>query len=86
MTEGGKLEIKAQVFANELLLEVGDNGPGAEIENGKLLNASGVGIANTQDRLKTLYENNYSFALSHNTPNGLKVNIRVPYEKAESNE
>ncbi|ALO42167.1 sensor histidine kinase [Pseudoalteromonas phenolica] len=86
MTEGGKLEIKAQVFANELLLEVGDNGPGADIKNGKLLNASGVGIANTQDRLKTLYENNYSFALSHNTPNGLKVNIRVPYEKAESND
>lgn len=86
MAEGGQLEIKAQVFANELLLEVGDNGPGAEIENGKLMNASGVGIANTQDRLKTLYENNYSFALSHNNPNGLKVNIRVPYEKAEGNE
>ena len=86
MSEGGKLEIKAQVFANELLLEVGDNGPGAELENGKLLNASGVGIANTKDRLKTLYENNYSFALSHNIPNGLKVNIRVPYEKADCNE
>lgn len=86
MTEGGQLEIKAQVFANELLLEVGDNGPGADIENGTLVNSSGVGIANTQDRLKTLYENNYSFALSHNNPNGLKVNIRVPYEKAESNE
>ncbi|KAF7786017.1 MULTISPECIES: histidine kinase [Pseudoalteromonas] len=83
MASGGKIEIRAQVFANELLLEVGDNGPGASIENGQLSNVQGVGIANTQDRLRTLYENNYSFVLAHNTPSGLKVNIRVPFEKAE---
>ncbi|MCG7534813.1 histidine kinase [Pseudoalteromonas sp. OOF1S-7] len=83
MASGGKIEIRAQVFANELLLEVGDNGPGASIENGQLSNVQGVGIANTQDRLKTLYENNYSFVLAHNAPSGLKVNIRVPFEKAE---
>ncbi|KZN61946.1 histidine kinase [Pseudoalteromonas luteoviolacea CPMOR-1] len=83
MDKGGKIEIKAQVFANELLLEVGDNGPGAELTDGQLSNASGVGIANTKDRLKTLYENNYSFVLSNNTPSGLKANIRVPFEKAE---
>ena len=82
LSEGGVIDIKAQVFANELLLEVGDNGPGTELENGKLVNAQGVGIANTKDRLKTLYENNYSFVLSHNTPSGLKVNLRVPFEKA----
>ena len=52
------------------------------IENGQLVNAQGVGVANTRDRLKTLYENNYSFVLSHNTPSGLKVNLRVPFEKA----
>ncbi|ALU42071.1 MULTISPECIES: sensor histidine kinase [Pseudoalteromonas] len=83
MASGGKIEIRAQVFANELLLEVCDNGPGASIENGQLSNVQGVGIANTQDRLRTLYENNYSFVLAHNTPSGLKVNIRVPFEKAE---
>ena len=82
LTEGGVIDIKAQVFANELLLEVGDNGPGTEILDGQLVNAQGVGVANTKDRLKTLYENNYSFVLSHNTPSGLKVNLRVPFEKA----
>ncbi|MBU2968584.1 histidine kinase [Pseudoalteromonas sp. C2R02] len=78
---GGTIEIKAQIFANELLLEVVDNGPGAEIEDGQLAKISGVGIANTKDRLKTLYENNYSFVLSNNEPSGLKVNIRIPYER-----
>ncbi len=82
MMSGGVIEIKAQVFANELLLEVRDNGPGAEIEDGRLVNATGVGLANTRDRLKTLYENNYSFVISPNTPSGLTVNIRIPFEKA----
>ncbi|GAP75147.1 Sensor histidine kinase YehU [Pseudoalteromonas sp. THAF3] len=82
MTQGGVISIKAQVFANELLLEVSDNGPGAELKDGQLVNATGVGVANTKDRLKTLYENNYSFVLSGNTPTGLTVNIRIPYEKA----
>jgi len=82
LSEGGEIDIKAQVFANELLLEVGDNGPGTELLNGQLVNSQGVGVANTKDRLKTLYENNYSFVLSHNTPSGLKVNLRVPFEKA----
>lgn len=81
MSVGGVISIKAQVFANELLMEVCDNGPGTELKNGQLAKASGVGIANTKDRLKTLYENNYSFVLSKNSPSGLKVNIRVPYEK-----
>ena len=52
LAEGGQIDIKAQVFANELLLEVGDNGPGTELLNGQLVNSQGVGIANTKDRLK----------------------------------
>ncbi len=84
MQSDGVIQIKAQVFANELLLEVSDNGPGQDLAEGQFSKKSGVGIANTKDRLKTLYEHNYSFVLSHNEPNGLKVNIRIPYEKASS--
>ncbi len=83
LEEGGTITIKAQTFANELLLEVNDNGPGASIEDGKLLDTSGVGLANTKDRLHTLYDNNYSFVLSSNVPQGLRVNIRIPFEKSE---
>jgi two-component system, LytTR family, sensor kinase len=81
LPDGGILDIKARVFANELLLEVGDNGPGAVIEKGQLKELHGVGIANTKERLRTLYENNYSFVLSENKPTGLKVNIRIPFER-----
>lgn len=82
MQSGGVITINAQVFAKELLLEVSDNGPGAEIVKGQLKSATGVGLANTKDRLRTLYENNYSFVLSNSTPQGLTVNIRIPFEKA----
>lgn len=81
LESGGAIAIKAQVFANELLLEVSDNGPGTDISEGELVKSSGVGLANTQDRLKTLYEHNYSFVLSNNQPQGLVVNIRIPFEK-----
>ena len=66
MGEGGEIAAKGQVFANELLLEVSDNGPGTDIKEGELVKSSGVGLANTQDRLKALYEHNYSFVLSDN--------------------
>lgn len=82
MTDGGEITINAQVFAKELLLEVSDNGPGTKIIDGKLANAQGVGLANTQERLKTLYENNASFVLSDNSPTGLTINMRIPFERA----
>ena len=81
LAQGGEIAIKGQVFENELLLEVSDNGPGTDISKGELAKSSGVGLANTQDRLKTLYEHNYSFVLSNNQPQGLTVNIRIPFEK-----
>lgn len=83
---GGQIQISAQVFANELLLEVSDNGPGTDIISGELAKLSGVGLANTKDRLKTLYDNNYSFVLADNEPQGLKINIRVPYERAKKHD
>lgn len=84
LASGGKIAIRAQTFANELLLEVSDNGPGCELAQGKLASIEGVGLANTQDRLTTLYEHNFSFVLSNNSPQGLKVNIRIPFERAET--
>lgn len=78
--EGGSIKVKANVFGHDLLIEVSDDGPGAPIKDGKLAAARGVGIANTEDRLKTLYNNAFAFALSHADPHGLKINIRIPLQ------
>lgn len=77
---GGKLSLRAQVFANELLLELRDDGPGFELVDGELPNGRGVGIRNTRDRLQELYGDKHSFTISNVTPNGLQVSIRLPFE------
>lgn len=87
MQEGGFIRISAKSFGWDLMLQVTDNGPGAEIIDGQLLRVStqgsGVGLCNIQERLQALYGENFSFTISHNQPTGITVNIRIPYETSE---
>ncbi len=80
MEEGGRIDITARSFGNDLLMDVADNGPGADIKNGQLTRENGVGLANIQDRLQSLYQRNFAFSIEHNKPNGVRVRIRIPYE------
>lgn len=77
---GGTITVSVNRFGNDLLLELADNGPGAEIKDGNLFRENGVGLANSRERLQALYGNNFSLVVSKNDPNGVKVNIRMPYE------
>ncbi|MFA3790489.1 sensor histidine kinase [Aliiglaciecola sp. SL4] len=83
MEKGGKIKVVAKSFGRDLMLEVSDNGPGADIENGQLNRSNGVGLPNIQERLNSLYSNNFSYVVSHNHPTGLKVSIRIPFEVNE---
>lgn len=78
--QGGNITISVNHFANELQIEVADNGPGVKIIDGDLCRENGVGLVNTRERLHTLYPNKYSLTVSNNKPSGVKVNIRIPFE------
>ncbi len=78
--KGGTINVNVSSFGNDLLLELSDNGPGAEIVRGNLHRENGVGLANTRERLQALYDADFSLVVSNNEPNGVKVNIRMPYE------
>ena len=78
--QGGTISVNVNRFGNDLLVELADDGPGAEITNGNLHRENGVGLSNTRERLNALYKNNYSLVVSNNVPSGVKVNIRIPYE------
>jgi two-component system LytT family sensor kinase len=78
--DGGTLKIAAQVFAGDLLIELSDDGPGVQLVNGRIPDANGVGLRNTQDRLRELYGIDHSFRLSETEPHGLTIRIRIPFE------
>jgi sensor histidine kinase YesM len=77
--QGGSIIVTVSRFANDLLIEVADDGPGAEVIDGNLHRESGVGLVNTRERLQALYHKNFSLVVSHNQPSGIKVNIRMPF-------
>lgn len=78
--DGGTISLAAKVFAGELLIEVADDGPGIEMVSGKLPIFKGVGLCNFKERLIEIYGNNHACQFSNIQPNGLKINIRIPYE------
>jgi two-component system LytT family sensor kinase len=82
--EGGTISIEARVFAKELLLEVSDDGPGIDTEDGNppTRKNRGVGIRNTRERLQQMYGGDHSCKFSSSVPHGLKVNLRIPFETA----
>ena len=56
MENGGRIAITARTFGNDLLMDVADNGPGADIKDGTLSRENGVGLANIKERLQSLYQ------------------------------
>ncbi len=80
---GGTISFRAKVFAKELLLELKDDGPGVALVDGELPCGRGVGIGNCKERLNQLYGENHAFTVSNAEPHGLKINIRLPFEKEQ---
>jgi hypothetical protein len=79
---GGEIMVEAVVTKQNLVLSISDNGPGVALVNGKLMGSGGIGLANSQQRLKTLYGEQQSFILENVAPQGLRIVMRLPYQKA----
>jgi signal transduction histidine kinase len=78
--EGGTIHLVARVFAQELLLELSDEGPGIDDPDHPRSTEGGVGLTNTRDRLREMYGDDHNFKLENLSPRGLKVCIRIPRE------
>lgn len=78
---GGIVVIEAVVKKRQLLLSVSDDGPGVELVNGKLLGPGGIGLDNTRQRLEAVYGKAQSFVLEQVEPKGLRIVMRLPYQK-----
>jgi LytS/YehU family sensor histidine kinase len=74
-----RLTINADVKGDALVLSVEDDGPGfPDAESPRM----GLGLRNTQDRLTTLYGEAGQLRLINRAPNGLRVELELPLERA----
>jgi two-component system, LytTR family, sensor kinase len=80
----GVIEIRARRVGERLSLEVKDNGPGLPLEVGSSrIGRGGIGLANTQNRLRQLYGGDSSFELSNDARGGLLVTLEIPFRRED---
>lgn len=81
---GGEITIHAGVRGQMLDIQIKDNGPEA-FDSAKNQNRirEGVGLKNTEERLRALYGKQYSFTLEPNEPTGCVVSISIPWQPTE---
>jgi signal transduction histidine kinase len=75
---GGRISVRASRDADELRLEVRDDGVGAATHDG-LLAREGVGLTNTRERLRRLHGARHRFAYESRVGSGFAVRIAVPF-------
>lgn len=75
---GGRISVRASRDADELHLEVRDNGVGAATHDG-LLAREGVGLTNTRERLRRLHGARHRFAYESRVGSGFLVSIAMPF-------
>jgi hypothetical protein len=81
LPEGGSIEVAARQEAEDLVLEVRDDGAGFSASAG-----TGVGLANTRSRLAALYGTRASLSLASRSPRGVVAAVRLPLSYAQQGE
>jgi len=77
---GGTIGLNATVENDELVIELTDTGPGTVTSKPSPRTGRRVGLRNTLERLKTLYDDAYVFDISLRSGGGLRTKIRIPYD------
>ncbi len=81
--EGGNIEVCARRLDGKLYVEIIDDGMGMSGQGTGV--QGGVGLINTRERLKHLYNDAHTFNLSSLPGKGVTVRISVPFREVESN-
>jgi len=73
--EGGTVAIQVRTVGDQIEVLIADNGLGL---GGAQTQGSGVGLANTRERLKMLYGDTGELVVEPNAPTGVRALLRVP--------
>jgi two-component system LytT family sensor kinase len=79
---GGTISIQAKVLQQRLIMQLSDTGSAIKIVKTKMecSTGRGVGLRNTNERLKALYENDFSVNIDLLPLGGLRTTIELPCE------
>lgn len=79
--ENGKIKITAEKVNNRLILSVKDNGNVSDKNSfEKLISNGGLGLKNTDERLRQIYGEKFSFAITQDKETGTLAIIDIPFE------
>jgi len=73
---GGSIRIEVEQLNDELIITIADTGVGLSTK--KPATGNGVGMSNVQSRLRALFDDQASLALTENSPSGLVATLRLP--------
>jgi two-component system, LytTR family, sensor kinase len=79
-SDPGTIDVAARLDGETLVLSVTDNGPGVAADS----DSGGVGLANTRERLRTMYGDAASLALDARSGGGTIATIRIPFSSASN--
>jgi two-component system, LytTR family, sensor kinase len=80
--EGGTIRIESKLRGTRLQIRVQNSGPANSRPAPPNESANGVGIANTAERLKTLYGADHQFLLQWPDTGGCEVTVELPFRKS----
>ena len=79
--EGADIHVRAQRIGDHVRISVIDTGPGLQMAKpDKAMTSTGVGMANTRERLMQAYGTNHRFDISSPPGGGFEVIVEIPYE------
>ncbi len=81
----GRLEICAKKIDQHLVIEVSDDGVGIDQE-ALIKNGNGIGLKNTEQRLRTLYKDQFQMTFKNNDEGGLTVALILPFQLKNEHE
>jgi two-component system, LytTR family, sensor kinase len=85
LVEGGTIRIESKLQAAQLRIRVQNSGPASHL-SARNKAATGIGISNTAERLKTLYAADHKFALQWPEEGGCDVTIEIPFRQSTRQE
>ncbi|WP_420606110.1 sensor histidine kinase [Novosphingopyxis sp.] len=79
--EGADIRIRAQRIGDRVRISVADTGPGmGTVKPSRAISSTGVGMANTRERLTQAYGKHHRFEISSPPGGGFEVIVEIPYE------